>query len=203
MPDYTSKSIFLPETFLFGQKEQFALELESMKTKHNYKLCFWVNGNRLGTFTRGGELLYAIEAYYLFTRHKEDFYLLEFSTMSPAQIDYYLREIILLVGSTKKDKIEEYKKRAKLCLSLGNQFDADGVHLLYHNDQVSFIYHPPFKGKVKAKIERYEVVYSVFCEVYSEFINFCFGSIEVLGEKGHALVTKWIQQDRKPFLLRS
>jgi hypothetical protein len=104
MPDHTSKSVFLPETFVFGQKEEFALELQSMKTKHSYKLCFWVNGNRLGTFTRGGDLWYAIEAYYLFTRHKEDFDLPEFSTMSPAQINYYLRETILLVSSKKKDE---------------------------------------------------------------------------------------------------
>lgn len=80
-------------------------------------------------------------------------------------------DLFSLGRSSKKEKIEEYKKRKKLHLFWGAQFTNDGsdIILLYRKEEVKFIYKPAQKRTA----DKYEVSYEDFCKVFDDYIKYC------------------------------
>jgi hypothetical protein len=159
------------ENKIFGDKTDFAIELGDTKTAGKYKLCFWVQGKKMGSFTRAGELSSSIKAYNTFKENKERFYLSVFDKMSPTQIANYLVTDLFTLGRSKKtDKIEDYERRQKFYLFFGLQFANDGCDILpiYKDNNVIFIYSPP----KTTNADSYETTFDNFCKVFDEYIEY-------------------------------
>lgn len=158
--------------FFFGEKDAFAIQLEVPSSPDRCKLCFWVEGKKMGSFSKGGDLKYSIKAYNYFSGNKEQFYFSEFEHMDPTQITNYLLSSLFVFGqSQKKENQEEYERRRKMILFWGPQFTNDGCSIvtLYNDNEVFFIYTPP--KKVESK--KYIVDYGVFSSVFKKYISFC------------------------------
>lgn len=161
----------MSENKIFGNKTDFAIELGDTKTAGRYKLCFWVQGKKMGSFTKAGELSSSIKAYTIFKNNKERFYFPEFDKMSPKQIlKYLVADVLILANSDKKEKKDEYERRHALYLFLGLQFSNDGssTRLLYKNKNVIFIYSPP----KTVNADKYETTFENFCKVFEEYIEY-------------------------------
>ena len=100
------------QTVLFGDKNNFAIELAYTKNPRKFKLGFWLENKRLGNFSKSGELKYSVREYWKFVNNKEFYYLHIFDGMSPKQIFDYLLDWDL-INSTKKEDIEEAERRQK------------------------------------------------------------------------------------------
>jgi hypothetical protein len=159
------------ENKIFGDKTDFAIELGDTKTAGKYKLCFWVQGKKMGSFTRAGELSSSIKAYNTFKENKERFYLPVFDKMSPSQIlKYLVTDLFTLGRSNKPEKKEDYERREKFFLFFGLQFANDGcsIKLLYKDKKVIFNYGPP----KKTTANNYETTFDNFCKVFEEYIEY-------------------------------
>ena len=162
----------MSDTILIGDKEDFAIQLGLHANIEKCKLCFWVQGRKMGSFTKGGELKYSIKAYNQFIADKESYYLSVFDKMTPTQINHYLVNDLFSLGrSPKKEKMEEYEKRKKIHLFFGGQFTNDGcdIIVLYKDSKVIFVYRPP----KKAISHTYNTSYGNFCKVFDEYIEYC------------------------------
>jgi len=156
---------------LFGDKEIFAIQLGSLDNPEKIKLCFWVQGKKLGSFTKGGELKYSIKSYESFSMNHIMYYHPDFDDMTPTGIKkYFVDEMFTLMNSNKKEKQEEYEKRGQFLLFFGNQFTNDGsfMKVLYKENKVIFIYEPPRK-----EAKKYITSFSIFCKTFEEYIKFC------------------------------
>ena len=81
----------------------------------------------MGSFTKGGELKYSINAYKEFSSNKETYYDTAFDKLTPSKIrKYFADEMFVLMKSNKKDKQDEYGRRRKMELFFGLQFTNDG-----------------------------------------------------------------------------
>lgn len=155
----------------FGEKNNFAIQLGLHPNIEKCRLCFFVTGIKMGSFTKGGELQYSLKAYQKFISSKEMYFVPTFEKMTPIQINKYLIDDLFLLGrSSKKEKIEEYEKRKKLHLFWGTQFtnDTTEIILLYKDSEVRFIYRPP----KKATARECKVGYDYFCKVFDEYIEY-------------------------------
>lgn len=129
-------------TFLGDQKE-FAIEIGRTKDINKYKLCFWINGIRIGSFSKGGELRFAIDAFKLFWQKRYEFNLPVLQKMTPKEIDKYLvRDMFELMDSEDQKDVEEYERRKRFDLFFGPQFSNDGssITLLYQDSKIRFVY---------------------------------------------------------------
>lgn len=167
------KEIFkMDDVIVFGDKNNFVIQLGLHTNIEKCKLCFYVQGKKMGSFTKGGELNYSIKAYKIFTINKESYYDPIFEKMTPAQISKYLVDDLFALGrSSNFTQIEEYNKRKRLHLFFGSQFTNDGseIILLYKEDEVKFIYSPP----KKTTADEYIVDYEYFCKVFNKYIDYC------------------------------
>lgn len=157
---------------LFGNKEEFAIQLGLHANVEKCKLCFFVQGRKMGSFTKGGELKYSIRAYNTFIANKERYFFSVFEKMTATEIVKYLVIDLFSLGkSTKKEKVEEYEKRKNLQLFFGSQFTNDGceIILLYKNSEAIFIYNPPRK----VVSYKYVIGYDILCRVFDEYISYC------------------------------
>ena len=156
-------------TLLFGEKENFAIELGFTNKPKKYKLGFWIKGKRLGSFTKSGELKYFSRAYYEFINRKDTQYLQIFDNFSPKEIDFYLIGFFF-TNECKRMSEEELNKREKFHIFFGDQFanQTGNFHLLYHNNNVIFIIKRPMDGPV----DRYEILFEDFCRVFDEYIEY-------------------------------
>lgn len=162
----------MDDIILFGKKEEFAIQLGLHANVEKCKLCFFVQGKKMGSFTKGGELKYSVKAYDTFTANKEHYFLPAFEGMTATQIDKYLVIDLFSLGkSSKKEKVEEYERRKSLQLFFGSQFTNDGceIILLYKNNKAIFIYKPP----KKTTSDKYILDYEIFCKVFDEYIVYC------------------------------
>lgn len=75
------------DIIIFGYKNIFSIQLGLNANKEKCKLCFYVQGKKMGSFTKGGELKYSIKAYEVFTSKKEIYYEPGFEKMTPPQIN--------------------------------------------------------------------------------------------------------------------
>jgi hypothetical protein len=160
----------MKETILFGNKEDFAIELGFTKTKWKFKLCFWISEKRLGNFSKAGELKYSIKAYRKFIDNKDFYYLPLFDELTPSQIFDYLVNFDLIY-STKENDIKESDKRIKFYLFFGEQFanETGGFLLLYKKGSVVFVVKRPMDGP----IETYEIDFTFFCSIFDQYIEYC------------------------------
>lgn len=157
---------------MFGNPDEFAIELGFTKTRNKYKLRFWIGGAKIGTFTKSGELTYSVKAYHRFTNNKEFYYLPIFDNLTPTRIFFYFTDYTLLL-SEKDEDLEEAERRSEFFLFFGKQFTNDGsdLILLYKDLKVFFMY-----TKAKPNDERAyssEVSYSTFCHLFDEYISYC------------------------------
>ena len=157
------------EIVLFGNKENFAIELGLSKTPQRSYLCFWTMGKRLGTFTRSGELKYSIRAYLHFLANKDDFYNAIFDAFSPSEIDHFLIGYFFTEGRGGVSD-EETEERMKLGLIFGDQFanENGSFSILYKDKKVIFIINRPMKGPVY----RCDIDFKTFCYVFEEYIAY-------------------------------
>ena len=160
----------MKETILFGNEGGFAIELGLTKTKKKFKLRFWMDGKRLGNFTKAGELKYSIKEYQKFIDNKNFYYLPIFDDLTSSQIFDYLVNFDFIY-STKKHDIEESEERTKFYLFFGDQFanETGGFLLLYKNGKVVFIVKRPMDGPV----DNYEIDVTIFCSVFDQYIEYC------------------------------
>lgn len=157
---------------LFGHKETFAIQLGLNPDIEKLKLCFWVQGQKIGSFSKGGPLKYSIKAFKLFIDNKDSFYDSRFFSMSPTEIrKFFVDEMLALLKSSKKESQIEYEYREKFHLFFGPQFSNDGcfIKVLYNSKNVIIIYEPP--KKLLAVI--FELNENTFHSVFQEYINYC------------------------------
>ncbi|TFF36537.1 hypothetical protein [Mucilaginibacter psychrotolerans] len=159
----------MKDTLLFGDKKSFAIELGFTKSTEIFKLGFWTNGRRLGSFTKGGELKYSIRTYQEFVYDKSFFYRSVFGDMSPSEIFDYLVMIFFRPAGKKLTK-DDAENRKEFHLFFGDQFanQTGGFLLLYKDNKVIFIIKRPNDGPV----DRFDIDFSVFISAFDEYIRF-------------------------------
>jgi hypothetical protein len=159
----------MKETLLFGDKKNFAIELGFTKSTKIFKLGFWINSRRLGSFTKGGELKYSIREYQNFICNKDFFYRSVFDDMTPSEIFDYLLLIFFRPAGKKLIK-DDAESRKKFHLIFGDQFtNQNGSFLLlYKDNEVIFIVKRPNDGPV----DRYNVDFNVFTKVFNDYIRY-------------------------------
>lgn len=162
----------MEDILVFGEKDNFAIQLGLHPKIEKCKLCFFVKGKKIGTFTKGGELKHSINSYLKFINNKENYFTQPFESMTPTQICKYLVDDLFILGrSSNREKIAEYERRKKMHLFWGSQFTNDGadIILLYKDSEVKFIFRPP---KKVVSIE-FKISYNYFCNVFNKYIEYC------------------------------
>lgn len=157
----------------FGNKEIFGIQLGLHDNLEKCKLCFWVKGRKIGSFTKGGELKYSIKAYTKFKDSKEKYYKSIFEQMTPTDIrKYFIDDMFSLGKSNKPEKVKEYEMRANFTLFFGEQFtnDSSFTKFLYNKNEVIVIYEPP-KKLIAVK---YNIQYPQFASAFDEYVEYCY-----------------------------
>jgi hypothetical protein len=156
---------------LFGNKDDFAIQLGLHVNPEKCKLCLRVQGKKMGSFTKGGELKYSVKAYEKFAQGQESYYDSVFDKLTPTEIrKYFVDEMFALGKSNKKEKVDEYEYRQRFLLFWGIQFSNDGsfMKMLYKDENVIVVYEPP-----KKNADKYVTSFLGFCEVFEEYIDYC------------------------------
>jgi len=161
---------------LFGDKKNFAIEIESTKRPKILKLCFWANGIRIGLFTKAGMLNISVQAYKKFLGNKENYYSPVFDSLRADEIPYYLlgRDVITY---DKNISTAEFSIREKLYLHIayfGEQFYNSNrdAFFLYKEPNVVLIICK--KGILDATAQK--IKFEDFKEVFEEYISYCEGN---------------------------
>ena len=156
---------------ILGNKQNFAIQIGYTKDPPKFKMCFWVNSKKIGTYTKGGELRFAIASFYSFWKHKETFFLPVLEKMTPQEIDKYLVRDMFELGDSDKPKDKaEYELRKSFGLFFGPQFSNDGstITVLYQDHKVRFVY-----VLLRKKIFfEHHIDEDAFKQVFEELIKF-------------------------------
>ncbi|MCF6404405.1 hypothetical protein L3C95_16020 [Chitinophaga filiformis] len=154
---------------LSGNKEVFAIQIETGSKPDKNKVCYWVSGNKVGNFTRVGEIKNIKKSFQQFDQHNEEFYLPQLEPFHTEQLrDFFFEGLFKLVNSNSIESLEEFKHRQSLCLNWGIQVDGYNVILLAKPNHVLFFYTPPNKGSKLNVIPN-----DIFRSVFTEFLRFC------------------------------
>jgi hypothetical protein len=154
---------------LFGNKETFAIQIETGSKPDKNKLCYWVIGRKVGNFTKGADIKTIRTSYQKFQQQNEAFYLPELEPFRLEQLrEFFVEGLFELVASASMESVEEYQRRRKVSLDWGIQVDGFNVTLLSKRDSVLFFYTPPRQG---SKLEI--IPNDIFRSVFEAFLKFC------------------------------
>jgi hypothetical protein len=161
-------SIGMKNLTLFGNKETFAIQIETGSKPDKNKLCYWVVGRKVGNFTKGGEIETIRTSYQKFQQQNEAFYLPELEPFRLEQLrEFFAEGLFELVASASMESVKEYQRRRKYLLKWGIQVDGFDVILLSKPNCVLFFYTPGQESKLEI------VPNDIFRSVFDEFFKFC------------------------------
>src|SRR3954469_1492899 len=109
---------------LFGNKEIFAIQIETGSKLDKNKLCYWVTGRKVGNFTKGGEIKTIRTSYQKFEQQNDEFYLPQLEPFRLEQLrEFFFEGLFELAGSGSMESVEEFQRRQKVLLNWGIQVD--------------------------------------------------------------------------------
>jgi|GEM_PF-1078246 len=162
----------MEKCLLFGVKKSFAIELGYTKNSRKFYLRLWMQGSRMGAFTKAGELKFSIDTYKKILQRKEDLCFPLFDAMSAQDIFKY----VLQIDIDEEEGMASYEAMRHLSeLSFfGPQFtNTQSFSLvLYKNNTLHFIWQNDFG----APVYEAKVPFSEFCKIFDEYITYCEGN---------------------------
>lgn len=162
-------------TVLFGQKEEFGIEIKPCKIPNKFNLRLWIKSKAIGDFKRGGSLDYLIKRYFTLIRTFRELYEPAFSKLS----DWEIFDDILMYEAKgfsleKRDQLFIRSKRYDFTIA-ENQMNEFSLLLLYveHNKAFKFLVYE-MDGKTDPKFYSFEIPENVFFKTYKSFMMYAF-----------------------------
>ena len=160
--------MLMEDRMLFGEINEFAIEVGRKKQPKKFRLRFWIEGQPMGVFVKAGDLATSVRTFEAIRRQKDFMYLPLFEGLSLAEIHAYT--IIDHSRAEELDRLEQLVPLYKLSF-FGIQFThtTSEYLLLYKEGRLHFLW----KNRASEPLRTATIAFSVFCAVFEAYSDYC------------------------------
>ncbi len=162
-------------TVLFGQKEEFAIEIKPYKIPKKFYLRLWLKNKGIGDFKRGGSLDYLINEFFKFIPTYKSLYEETFVGKTDFQI---FDELVSYVekGYAIEEEDKLFFRMEKYNFNIADyQLSDFTILILYLSSEkvIKFLVYE-MDGKTEPKFYSFDIEENVFFKTYKSFMMYAF-----------------------------
>lgn len=160
---------------LFGQKEEFAIEIKPYKIPQKFYLRLWIKSKAIGDYKRGGSLDYLINEFFKFAASYKNLYEEDFISLSDFQI---FNELVSYIekGYSIEEEEKLFLRMERYSFNIADcQLNEFTILRLYLSSEkiIKFLIYE-MDGKTEPEFYSFDIAENIFFKTYKSFMMYAF-----------------------------